>query len=105
EKVDGLNYKFHTEPFPHQLEGFRYGLDNNKFLLGDEQGLGKTKQAIDIALARKGQFKHCLIVCGVNSLKYNWLNEIQTHSTATGRVLGSRVLKSGKNKGELKDGS
>ena len=37
----GFNYK--TQPFNHQIEGFEYGLRIDRFLLGDEQGLGKNK--------------------------------------------------------------
>ena len=86
------NFKFKTKPFKHQIEGFEYGLANNRWLLGDEQGLGKTKQVIDIAVAKKLQkgYKHCLIICGVNGLKWNWLNEIATHSNEEGYILGQR---------------
>lgn len=96
-------FKFKTEPFQHQVDGFEYGLANNCWLLGDEQGLGKTKQVIDIAVARKlsENIKHCLIVCGVNGLKWNWQNEITTHSDETGYILGQRMTK----KGTLKIGS
>ena len=31
-------YKFKTNPFSHQIEGIKYGLNHKKFLLGDEQG-------------------------------------------------------------------
>lgn len=31
-------YKFKTTPYQHQIEGVIYGLNHNKFLLGDEQG-------------------------------------------------------------------
>ena len=96
KQVDTSNFKFKTKPFDHQLEGFKYGTNHNKFLLGDEQGLGKTKQAIDIAVARKHQFKHCLIVCGVNSLKHNWKREVATHSDENAHILGTYRMKSGK---------
>jgi len=90
-------FKFKTTPFQHQIEGFEYGLNNDKWLLGDEQGLGKTKQVIDIAVAKKLQkgYKHCLIICGVNGLKWNWLNEIHTHSNEEGWILG-QCRKAGK---------
>lgn len=90
-------FQFKTNPFQHQIEGFQYGLNNDRWLLGDEQGLGKTKQVIDIAVAKKLQkgYKHCLIICGVNGLKWNWLNEIHTHSNESGWILGQRI-KSGK---------
>lgn len=85
-------FSFKTKPFQHQIEGFQYGLNNDRWLLGDEQGLGKTKQAIDIAVAKKLQkgYKHCLIICGVNGLKWNWRNEIHTHSNEGAWILGQR---------------
>lgn len=115
-KVSYLNqaseaFHYKTSPLDHQVEGFNYALKHNKFLLGDEQGLGKTKQAIDIAVNRKltNNFKHCLIVCGVNGLKWNWLAEIKKHSDEKAHVLGTRIgVRSGKvqdkgNKEKLED--
>lgn len=88
-------FSFKTEPFSHQIDGFKYGLCHNKWLLGDEQGLGKTKQVIDIAIAKKLQhnYKHCLIICCVNSLKWNWFNEVNTHSNELPYILGMRCKK------------
>ena len=85
-------FEFKTTPFQHQIEGFNYGLQYDRWLLGDEQGLGKTKQVIDIAVAKKLQkgYKHCLIICGVNGLKWNWVNEIHTHSNEDAWILGQR---------------
>lgn len=98
------DYKFKTDCFKHQTEGFKYGMFHDRWLLGDEQGLGKTKQVIDIAVARKLAFsyKHCLIVCGVNGLKWNWKNEIAKHSNETSHILGQRIRK---RTGELYIGS
>lgn len=87
------DFSFKTNPFQHQIEGFNYGLNNDRWLLGDEQGLGKTKQVIDIAVAKKQikGYKHCLIICGVNGLKWNWVNEIHTHSNEDAWILGQRI--------------
>lgn len=87
------NFKFKTKPYEYQQEGFEFGLQNDMWLLADEMGLGKTKQVIDIAVARKRQFgyKHCLIVCGVNGLKWNWVNEVATHSDEQAYILGQRT--------------
>ena len=81
---------FKTKPMAHQIEGVEYGLNHNRWLLADDQGLGKTKQIIDLAIIRKrtSGIKHCLIVCGVNSLKWNWLEEIKKHSDEDGWILG-----------------
>ena len=84
--TDGFEFK--TKPFDHQMECFEFAMNHRKFLLGDEQGLGKTKQSIDIAVARKNQFKHCLIVCCVNGLKWNWHKEVGIHSNEQAHILG-----------------
>lgn len=91
------DFKFKTKPFDHQIQGFKYGLEKDSFLLGDEQGLGKTKQAIDIAVAKKKSlgYKHCLIVCGVNGLKWNWEYEIGVHSDEKSCILGERLRANG----------
>jgi SNF2 family DNA or RNA helicase len=91
-------FQFKTNPFDHQIEGFEYGLKHDRFLLGDEQGLGKTKQVIDIAVAKKLSkgYKHCLIICGVNGLKWNWKSEINTHSNETAHILGTKINSKGK---------
>ena len=75
-----IDFDFKTKPLPHQIEAFNYGIERNMLLIGDEQGLGKTKESIDITVARKQELKKCLIVCGVNSVKYNWEKEISIHS-------------------------
>lgn len=92
-KTGIIDFNFKTQPFAHQIDGFNFGMTHDRWLLGDEQGLGKTKQVIDIAVAKKQQlgYKHCLIVCGVNGLKWNWQNEISTHSSETGWILGQRT--------------
>lgn len=85
-------FSFKTDPFSHQIDGVLYGLNSKNFILGDEQGLGKTKQIIDLAVALKHRdgIKHCLIICGVNTLKYNWEQEIKTHSNESVWILGNR---------------
>lgn len=92
-----LNFEFKTKPFQHQIESFKFALNHNRFLLGDEQGCGKTKQVIDIAVAKKQNngYKHCLIICGVNGLKWNWKNEVEIHSNETAYILG-QTIKNGK---------
>lgn len=95
KKVELPDFNFKTKPFEHQIEGFNYGLNHNRWLLADEQGLGKTKQVIDIAIAKKqlDGIKHCLIICGVNGLKWNWLNEVSTHSNEQAMILGQRITR------------
>lgn len=88
-------FVFTTKPYKHQMEGVIYGLDHESFLLGDDQGLGKTKEIIDIAMCRKQTdgLKHCLIICGINGNKYNWADEVKIHSREDSWILGTRFTK------------
>lgn len=92
------NYQFKTKPFPHQIEAIEYGLNHDNWILGDAQGLGKSLSSINIACILKylGKIKHCLVICGVNSLKWNWLSEIEKHSYEKGHILGSRYNRKNK---------
>ena len=102
-------FTFKTKPFDHQIDGFNYGLTHDRFLIGDEMGLGKTKQVIDIAVAKKltKGYSHCLIICGVNGLKWNWQQEVKVHSNEESWILGQKVTKNrtviGSNKDKLND--
>lgn len=89
------DYTFKTKPFNHQIDGVRFGLNKKKFLLCDDQGLGKTFQIINWigCLEKTDTINKVLIVCGVNSLKYNWQYEIGVHSDEKGWVLGTRFRK------------
>lgn len=97
--------KFKTTPYEYQKVGIEYGLnpDHKKWLLLDAPGLGKSLQMIYLAqeLKERENIKHCLVVCGINTLKYNWKKEIETHSDLSCRILGQRINK----KGELVVGS
>lgn len=87
-----IDFDFTTEPMPHQIEAFNYGLQKDKILIGDEQGLGKTKESIDITVARKAELIKTLIVCGVNSVKYNWEKEIATHSKEKAIIIDGKTM-------------
>ena len=89
-------YKSH--PFKHQLEAIEYGLNHDSWLLLDSPGLGKTLSMTYLAheLRQRYGIQHCLIICGINSLKTNWLMEIQKHSDMSAVILGSRINKNGK---------
>lgn len=89
---------FKMKPFDHQLEAINYGLAQEKWLLLDSMGLGKTNSIIWLAetLKRRGVIDHCFIICGVNSLKQNWKKEIQKFSTESAIVLGEYTTRTGK---------
>lgn len=87
--------EYRTKPFDYQIEGIQYGLNHNNFLLLDAPGLGKTLTTIYLAqeLKKRDGLKHCLIICGINTLKHNWEKEIQQHSDLSCRILGTREYK------------
>ena len=86
-----------TTLFKHQLEGVSYGLNHDSWLLLDEPGLGKTLQILALAqeLKEKRGLEHCLIVCGINTLKSNWKKEVETHTNLSCRILGEKISSRG----------
>ena len=91
-----LEHKY--PPFEHQVEGITYGLQHDNWLLLDSPGMGKTLQMIYLAEELKAQkgLEHCLIICGINTLKANWKKEIQKYSTESCRILGEKISKKGR---------
>lgn len=57
-----------------------------------------TVQMIYLAEELKAQcgLEHCLIICGINTLKTNWKREIEKYSTLSCRILGEKISKKGK---------
>ena len=97
--IDCSKYKYKVKPYKHQLDGIQYGVSRDKgWLLLDDLGLGKTFQMIYMAeiLKKRENVSHCLIICGVNSLKYNWEEEIHKFSSLDCTILGKKVSKNGK---------
>lgn len=107
-KVFDMPTDLNTELYAHQVDAVNEILNFNKYLLLDGTGLGKTLTAIAVSLKRKEQgAKHTIIIC-LNSLVFNWLNELTTHCNEPATVLGARVNKKGQlhvksNKDKLSD--
>lgn len=89
--------------YQHQQDFMKYGIyreikgNLSGFLCCDDQGLGKSLEATNLAIFNQKQygFQHCLVICCVNSSKYNWVKDISEH---TGEnyipyILGSRLQK------------
>jgi len=111
--ISGIHYyvKEGAEPFAHQLDFMKYAVPRNNssgFILADEQGLGKTSEIMNLALYRRYTqgYKHCLIIVCLNGAKYNWVNDIHTHTKGAEvpYILGSRVLTRGPRKGKIREG-
>ena len=104
-EIELLNHKI--TPYDYQKEGIKFGLTHDKWLLLDACGLGKSLQAIYLAeeLKKRKEIEHCLIICGINTLKMNWVNEIHKFTDLSVRILGQREIKRGNRKGKIKIGT
>lgn len=93
--VPKLSHKLN--PYDYQQEGIEWLINTNNGLLTDEPGLGKSLQIIYAAeeLHAIGKVEHCLIICGINTLKQNWKSEIQKCSNLSCRVIGERINSNG----------
>lgn len=97
EEVEAFKYT----PFKHQVEAINYGLSRtagNGWLLLDSMGLGKSLSMMYLAetLHKRGLIDHCLIICGVASLRQNWKKECLKFSNESAVVLGEKIAKSGR---------
>lgn len=93
ENKGKITISYKTNPFKHQEEAIIYGLENNDWLLLDSPGLGKTCSIIHLAEELKAQrgLKHCLIVCGIATLRSNWEKEIKIHSYLSSVIIGKKI--------------
>lgn len=105
--IDISNVPFYvkngSKPYQHQLDFMKYAIDRQQrgyrsgFLCADEPGLGKTIESINLAMFNRNynNFNHCLIICNVNTSKYNWEQEVSEHTSGKmfGYLLGSRMKK------------
>lgn len=77
----------HREPMPHQKVAIEKLLANDKFILADDMGVGKTTSAVIAAL--ESGAKKILIVCPA-SLKINWAREISNYSDRKSLIVEGR---------------
>ena len=98
DEVSVSKDKYKTKPFDYQLEGINWGLLHDSWLLLDAPGLGKSLQLMYLAqeLKERHGIQHCLVVCGINTLKTNWKSEIEKHSDLSCTILGQRINRKGK---------
>lgn len=67
-----------STPLPPQWVPANHALTNPRFLLADEQGLGKTLESLMIARIT-GHEAHKVIVVCPSSLTHNWVKEAEAH--------------------------
>ena len=88
---------FKATPFPHQLEAVDFLLKQEKALLLDGCGVGKSLEMILFAetLKKRGVIDHCLVITGIAGLRGNWEREIQKFSTESVVTIGKYVTRTG----------
>jgi SNF2 family DNA or RNA helicase len=94
-EIEKISFK--ASPFPHQLEAVDFLLKQEKALLLDGCGVGKSLEMILFAetLKKRGLIDHCLIITGIAGLRSNWEKEITKFSTETSVVIGKYITRNG----------
>jgi len=94
-EIEKISFK--ASPFPHQLEAVDFLLKQEKSLLLDGCGVGKSLEMILFAetLKKRGIIEHCLVITGIAGLRGNWEREIQKFSTESVVTIGKYVTRTG----------
>lgn len=113
--IDVSDYKFRVmkggHPYKHQIDFMKYAIARERsgkmsgFLLLDEMGAGKSAESLNLAVYNKQYLgvKHVLIICCINTSKYNWMDDIRKHTQGEFEpyLLGTRLNKKGNPKSEF----
>ena len=82
-----------TGLYPYQEAGVRFALHRPAALIGDQMGLGKTLQAIVVAILKKQVFGfNRILVVTLASLKDQWKREIERFTTETATIITGPAL-------------
>lgn len=94
-EIERISFK--ATPFPHQLEAVDFLLQQEKSLLLDGCGVGKSLEMILFAetLKKRGIIDHCLVITGIAGLRGNWEREIQKFSTESVITIGKYITRTG----------
>ena len=94
-EIERISFK--ATPFPHQLEAVDFLLRQEKSLLLDGCGVGKSLEMILYAetLKKRGLIDHCLVITGIAGLRGNWEKEISKFSTESSVVIGKYTTRTG----------
>ena len=96
---EGKSYALKFKYGPVLINYVKMFLAGNGIQKKSEQGLGKTLEVINYALYMRKiyGYRHCLIITCVNSAKYSWQADIETHTNSTEQayILGTRLKRNG----------
>lgn len=95
--IDDFLDELKLAPFPYQYLGISFLVSQQKAIVGDVMGLGKSLQAIGAThiLHRQGKVNRVLIICPA-SLKYQWHEEIAKFTDHSAIVIDGTTAKRGK---------
>ena len=88
---------FKASPYAHQFEAIDFLLKQEKSLLLDGCGVGKSLEIILFAetLKKRGIIDHCLVITGIAGLRGNWEREIAKFSTESVITIGKYITRTG----------
>jgi SNF2 family DNA or RNA helicase len=94
-EIEKISFK--ATPFQHQFEAVDFLLKQEKSLLLDGCGVGKSLEMILFAetLKKRGIIDHCLVITGIAGLRGNWEREIQKFSTESVITIGKYITRTG----------
>ncbi len=94
-EIEKISFK--ANPFPHQFEAVDFLLKQEKSLLLDGCGVGKSLEMILFAetLKKRGIIDHCLVITGIAGLRGNWEKEIAKFSTESVVTIGKYLTRTG----------
>lgn len=88
-KGENLDLSFmRLKPYPFQVHGIAYGIENKRVIIADQPGLGKTLTSIAIVTYVKAW--PCLVICP-SSLKENWRREFEKVTGKKAMILTDAV--------------
>lgn len=91
-EVDYSTYS-HRIPYDHQKIAIEKLLGNDKFILADDMGVGKTTSATIAAL--ESGAKKILVICPA-TLKFNWKRELQNYTNEDIGIVEGKKWEGGK---------
>lgn len=96
EKITSIEFYGFEDVYDIQMDSPHHNFVTNGVIV---HNCGKTNEATNLALynRKSNKFKHCLIICNINTSKYNWEKEINglDQCKDSAYILGSRKKKDG----------
>lgn len=93
---DSIIFNDGCKPRPYQIDAVKFAEENNvRVIIADEQGLGKTIEALSLLRLHPEKLLPCVIVCPT-TVKIQWMHEIRRIVDNEQRKMLIHVIQSGK---------